>query len=500
MALTYERKLPLILTFVFFVLTIVGIFFYQNTLSLKQEKDWQNQTRDIVVRLDRVFTYSLDSDSASLGFILLANETYLDPINGGAAQYSDDLASLQGLLSTDEAQRAEFANLQTLLSQKDQLNKQLIEKRRQGSFPETMDGFPMARLQNYALQIRASIDRLKTRQLNILQTREASLDADMNRTVIVLIVSSIAGVIALIMANVMVMVENERRREADSKLIKANEELEAKVLERTRELQVANRNLLESASEREDLLAKEHSARRDAEIANRLRDEFMATVSHELRTPLNSILGWARLLKAGNLDARQSSKAVRTIVKNAESQNRLIEDLLDVARMISGKVELEIENVPVAEFVSHSIDTIRPVADKHHISIDLDVNDAVADKIIAGDRVRLEQVVGNLLTNAVKFSPDGSVINVDVRSDNGSVEIMVRDHGAGISKEFLPLVFERFRQDSATLKQSGGLGLGLAVVRNLTEMHGGTVRAESEGENLGASFTVSLPVAGRDGH
>jgi signal transduction histidine kinase len=498
MSLTFERKLPIILTFVFFMLTIVGLFSYRSALSHREEVTWQRQTRDVIVRLDRVFTNSVDADSASMGFILTSNVSYLDLNSHGAAQIAEDLAQLQTLLKDDPQENEDFRNLQALISQKAELNKELVDKRRGGRFEDVMNDFPMRRLQDLSTEIRSATDRIKNRELALLENREADLDRNMNRTVMILIVSSLAGVIALILANLLVGVENNRRRLAEADLIKANAELEQKVQTRTKELQAANRNLLSSASEREELLAKEQAARREAEVANRLRDEFMATVSHELRTPLNSILGWARLLKNGHLDPRQSSKALRTIVKNAESQNRLIEDLLDVARMISGKLELDIENVPVSEFVSHSIETLRPEAVKRHIALELDIQSGVGEKIIAGDRVRLEQIVGNLLTNAIKFSRDGGAVNVGVQSDNGDVEIVVTDHGAGISPDFLPLVFERFRQDSATVKQSGGLGLGLAVVRNLTEMHGGTVSAYSDGEQKGATFTVRLPVASTD--
>ena len=499
MSLPFERKLPLILTFVFFMLTTVGIFFYQNTLSIREEQRWQSSTRDVIVTLDRVLTDSLDSDSAALGLILTSNESYLQAYVSTSHQ-DEDLGRLESMLGPDENERNEFQNLKRLLAEKSALNKQLIDRRKQQGFEAVMTGFPMSRMQGLAMEIRTSVDRIKGRELSLLEAREEDLDRNMNRTVMILIVSSLAGVVALVLANLLVMVENRRRQNAEQDLIRANEELEAKVESRTRELQTVNERLLVSASEREELLANEHAARREAEVANRLRDEFMATVSHELRTPLNSILGWARLLKNGHLDTRQSAKAVRTIVKNAESQNRLIQDLLDVARMISGKLELDLENVPVSEFVTHSVDTVRPEADKRDISIDLSISDDAAAEMISGDRVRLEQIVGNLLTNAVKFSPAGSVINVDVRPHDGNVEIEIKDRGVGISQEFLPLVFERFRQDAATAKQSGGLGLGLAVVRNLTELHGGTVSAFSEGENLGSTFMVRLPIADEHAH
>ena len=498
MSLSFERKLPLILTFVFFMLTTVGIFFYQNTLSIREEQRWQNNTREVIVLLDRVFTNSLDSDSASLGLILTSDQSYLQT-PGMSSQQEGDLDRLEAMLSGDDSERREFQNFKLLLSEKSALNKQLVDRRTQQGFEAVMTDFPMARMQGLSMEIRASVDRIKDRELTLLEHREEDLDQNMNRTVMILIVSSLAGVVALVLANLLVMVENRRRQHAEQDLIKANAELEAKVEERTKELQSVNQRLLVSASEREELLANEHAARQEAEVANRLRDEFMATVSHELRTPLNSILGWARLLKKGNLDTRQSTKAVHTIVKNAESQNRLIQDLLDVARMISGKLELDLENVPVAEFVSHSVETVRPDAEKHRVSIDLDISDLAGGELVSGDRVRLEQIVGNLLTNAVKFSPEGSVINVGVGAEDGEIEIAVKDHGVGINPEFLPLVFERFRQDAATAKQSGGLGLGLAVVRNLTELHGGKVSAFSEGENLGSTFTVRLPIANGQG-
>jgi PAS domain S-box-containing protein len=246
--------------------------------------------------------------------------------------------------------------------------------------------------------------------------------------------------------------------------------------------------------EREELLLREQTARKEAEVANRLRDEFMASVSHELRTPLNSILGWARLLKGGMLDENIAAKAVDTIIKSSETQNRLIEDLLDVARLISGKLELEITQVNVVELISNSIEAVRPMVDARHIALNLEIDDDCRESQIPGDVNRLQQVVWNLLTNAVKFSPDGGRVNIGVAAKEGFIELEISDNGRGISPEFLPFVFERFRQDSSNIEKRSGLGLGLAIVRHLVELHGGSVRARSEGENKGSVFTVSLPV------
>lgn len=246
--------------------------------------------------------------------------------------------------------------------------------------------------------------------------------------------------------------------------------------------------------EREQILLSEQAARREAEIANRLRDEFMASVSHELRTPLNSILGWARLLKGGMLDETVSAKAVDTIIKSSETQNRLIEDLLDVARLISGKLELDITRVNVVELISNSIEAVRPILDGKNISLNLEIDDGWRETEIPGDVNRLQQVVWNLLTNAIKFSPEGGKVNIAVSGNGDVVELAISDNGIGISPEFLPFVFERFRQDTSNIEKRSGLGLGLAIVRHLVELHGGSVRAHSDGENKGSVFTVSLPV------
>lgn len=249
----------------------------------------------------------------------------------------------------------------------------------------------------------------------------------------------------------------------------------------------------EAEREREEILKSEQAARKEAEIANRLRDEFLATVSHELRAPLNSILGWGKLLIKGNLDNTTSDKAIQTIVRNAEAQNRLIEDLLDVSRIISGKLRLEIITIKPIIFVEAAMETVRPAAEAKNITLEVH-QDAVISHI-SGDPNRLQQVIWNLLSNAIKFTPVGGKVTVEIERMNGHAEIRVKDTGAGISQEFLPHVFDRFRQaDASSIRKFGGLGLGLAIVRHIVEMHGGMVAATSAGENLGSTFTVSLPV------
>jgi PAS domain S-box-containing protein len=233
---------------------------------------------------------------------------------------------------------------------------------------------------------------------------------------------------------------------------------------------------------------------REAQEANRLKDEFLATVSHELRTPLTAILGWAHLMRGGQLEGEGAERALETIERNARSQAQLIDDLLDVSRIVTGKLRLDVVPVSPHSFIDPAVEAVRPAAEAKGVLLQKVIDRGVG--VVMGDPARLQQVVWNLLTNAVKFTPGGGSVQVKLELVNSDIEIAVSDTGAGITPEFLPHVFERFRQaDQRTTRQHGGLGLGLAIVRHLIELHGGSVRAESAGEGAGATFTVRLPVA-----
>jgi signal transduction histidine kinase/ActR/RegA family two-component response regulator len=247
-------------------------------------------------------------------------------------------------------------------------------------------------------------------------------------------------------------------------------------------------------AKRQQLLGSEQDARRSAEVANRLKDEFLCTVSHELRTPLTAINGWALMMRSGRLDAAHSDRAIENIVRSARAQNQLIDDLLDVSRIITGRVRLNVSPLKLGSVIASAVETIRPTAEAKGIRLSAQL-DSTAEAM-SGDAERLQQVVWNLLSNAVKFTPDGGRVEVRLKRANSRVEIVVADNGQGIKPEFLPYVFERFRQeDSGANRQHGGLGLGLAIVRHIVELHGGTVRAASEGLGKGATFTVALPIA-----
>jgi PAS domain S-box-containing protein len=245
--------------------------------------------------------------------------------------------------------------------------------------------------------------------------------------------------------------------------------------------------------ERLELLANAQVARLEAERTSRLKDEFLATLSHELRTPLNAILGWARLLHSGQLDSKTAERAIGSVERNAKIQTKLVEDLLDVSSIITGKWRLDPRPVDLRSVLESSLEAVRTTLEAKEITLENESDPDVG--LVLGDPNRLQQILWNLLSNAVKFAPKRGHIWVRLARDGANAEISVKDNGKGISEEFLPYVFERFRQaDGSLTRRYGGLGLGLAIVRHLVELHGGTVEAGSAGENQGAVFTVKLPL------
>jgi PAS domain S-box-containing protein len=250
----------------------------------------------------------------------------------------------------------------------------------------------------------------------------------------------------------------------------------------------------EARAEAEKAAAENERLYRQAEESSRLKEEFLATISHELRTPLSAILGWAKLLRMGQLSPENSAKALDTIERNARAQAQLVDDLLDVSRIITGKLRMDVRPSDPNSFIDAAVEAVRPAAEAKGVRVQKVLDTGAI--LIPGDPVRLQQVVWNLLSNAIKFTPRGGRVQIRSERVNSHFEIVVSDTGQGISSDFLPHVFDRFRQaDQKTSRQHGGMGLGLAIVRHLVEMHGGTVSAKSEGEGKGATFVVSLPIA-----
>jgi signal transduction histidine kinase/CheY-like chemotaxis protein len=249
------------------------------------------------------------------------------------------------------------------------------------------------------------------------------------------------------------------------------------------------------AGDLERALTREHSARRTAEMMSRAKDEFVATVSHELRTPLNAIFGWVAMMKMGALDAAGQAKALDVIDRNTRMQAQLIEDLLDMARVIRGTVRLEMHPIDLADVIESAADAVKPAADARKITIRIDARAGLAT--VSGDSARLQQVIWNLLSNSIKFSKAGAAVQITLKRDENDAEVSVEDTGAGIDPAFLPHVFDRFRQErSDVTREHSGLGLGLSLARHLVELHGGTVTAASGGKDRGSIFTVRLPLLG----
>jgi CheY-like chemotaxis protein len=248
----------------------------------------------------------------------------------------------------------------------------------------------------------------------------------------------------------------------------------------------------QAEQEREQLLAREQAIRKEAQRANRIKDEFLAVLSHELRSPLNPILGWSRLLQTRQFDAARTTEALIRIERNAKLQAELIEDLLDVSRILQGKLSLNVARVELTSTLEAAVETVRLAAEAKSIQMHVQIEPDVGQ--VWGDASRLQQVLWNLLSNAIKFTPQGGWVEIRLERKGSQAQITVSDTGKGIPADFLPYVFEHFRQaDATTTRKFGGLGLGLAIVRHLVELHGGTVQAESPGEGQGATFTVRLP-------
>ncbi|MEQ1764664.1 MAG: hybrid sensor histidine kinase/response regulator [Pyrinomonadaceae bacterium] len=275
---------------------------------------------------------------------------------------------------------------------------------------------------------------------------------------------------------------------ASDYILKAD--LHARSLERAIRYSIQQKQLAEELVRN----AREQAAREEAESANQAKDDFLAVLSHELRTPLNAMLGWVRLLKTNRQSDEIFEKAVDAIERSAVTQTKFVEDLLDITRIVNGSVRLTKRTFILNQLTQIAADIIRPLAESKSIS--LAYHPAEEELAINGDSERIQQIVNNLLSNAVKFTPDGGTITFSLEKVDGSARISVSDTGEGISKEFLPRVFERYKQaNNSTTNRKGGLGLGLAIVKHLVELHGGTISAASAGEGQGSTFTVTIPLA-----
>jgi signal transduction histidine kinase/ActR/RegA family two-component response regulator len=324
-----------------------------------------------------------------------------------------------------------------------------------------------------------TVREVRMEELQLLTDRVDASDRTLRRVTTTLMAVAASSGVLLVWVFGLVIRDERKRRDVEGMLRRANEDLDARVSARTAELH--------------DALDREHALRREAEASSRLKDEFLMTVSHELRTPLNSLLGWADMLRLGIVSGERRQRAVQAIYDNAKLQTQLVADLLDTARILTGKLRIEPTVVDLGEIIQAAANVVAPAAAAKGLELTVEA-DAHGSRFL-GDPGRLQQIVWNLVSNAVKFTEQGTVsVRLARSEDDAYVKIVVADTGIGINGDFLPHVFDRFSQEkTGTTRPHGGLGLGLAIVRQLVELHGGTIRVQSGGEGRGAVFTVTLP-------
>ena len=407
---------------------------------------------------------STTAETAVRGFVLMDDEEMLAPFHEVRGGIEPKLKHLRQVTADNVGQQGRLALLTDQVDRKlEVLDRAVATQQARGAavvrpFVGSGDG------RRSMSEIRRLITELDTEESNLLAERSLQTATRFRRSVNAEILSGVSAVSLLIFIALIV-----------------------------------NRQLSERAQTNDALRESEaryRAAATAAERANVLKDEFLAILSHELRTPLNAVLGWTQMLRAGTVKGPTVERAVAAIDRNARAQQRLVEDLLDVSRIVTGKFDIELKPLNMATVVGAAIDAARPTANE--LGIDLQVR-VVGSPIVNGDMYRAHQAVGNLLSNALKFTPRGGHVRVDLASDGKHATLIVQDSGRGIRADLQPFIFDRFRQgDSTTTREHSGLGLGLAIVRHIVELHGGTVTVASAGENQGATFTVVWPVLESD--
>ena len=474
--LRLPRRPLLILAFCCALLGILAIGFVSYTeMSVLADSSARVQsTYDVLQTLHDLNTALTDTETNQRGFLLTQDTSYLDHYDAAIAQIRLALSELRRLSGTEQSTEDAIGHLAQLAGAKlDEMQHSIHAIQageRHGALAQLTNGPGRQIMEDFrhdTLELEAEQRQL----LELHRSREyrARIASEGVLVTTVLLSLSFVGAAALISRRF-----DERRRL-----------LEKEVSERQRAEEL-----------REALLTSERAARSEAERATRLKDEFVATMSHELRTPLNAIVGWASILRRDR-SPKSISQGVEVIERNAKLQARMVEDLLDMSRILSGKLVMELERTDLASVIDAAIAAVRPAADAKNVRLHTAIG---RTRPINGDPGRLQQVLWNLLTNAIKFTPSSGLVTVFAREAERDgqryVEISVSDSGQGIDPRFLPFVFDRFRQaDASTTRRHGGLGLGLSIVKSLVEMHQGTVEAQSPGEGQGATFIVCLPLA-----
>ena len=451
------------------------------------------RTEQLLTRIEAVLTRSVDAETGTRGFLLTGDPHFLRPFDEAERVLTPQLDQLAVLMADNPRQQQRLELLRTRVASHIQ---QLRVLRLDYEHDRPLRRQKAVEQRSMMEAVRTTLHEMQKEELALRDTRLREDSLALRRTRA--LGGAIVGLMAALLVWVYVLLErDERRRAANAAALQqANDALEHRVTERTAAWSDANAKL--SA-----VLAREQQARAELETASRLKDEFLMTMSHELRTPLNTIHGWVRMLQTGAVPEPQQGRAFEIIERNTRAQARIVEDLLDVSRIITGKLQLHVRRIDLHTVVQAGIESIRPAAQAK--GIDLEIHEGAGPFTVNGDADRLQQVVWNFLSNALKFTPARGRVSVRLERAEDMVGVSVTDSGIGIVPEFLPFVFDRFRQgDTGTTRAHGGLGLGLAIARNLVELHGGTVEVDSPGVNQGATFRLRLPSAsapadGREG-
>jgi signal transduction histidine kinase/ActR/RegA family two-component response regulator len=434
------------------ILVVNAVLSYQATRALIGNQERVYHRHEVLSELEDILSTMKDAETGARGYIIAGEESYLDPYEAAVDRINSGISRLKQLTADDPIQQANIPAVEREIDGRLEKLKTEIGLRRSGDF----DGARTVVLSGIGRQL---MDELR-QSITVMENEETKLLA--------------------------LRAEESRRSAGVAMLTSPLELFIACGL-----LLLTWRVVIRA---QQDRIIHEQVARERAEAANRAKDEFVAMISHELRTPLSAMLGWAQLLHNGNLNPAAAARAVDAIERNARTQSQLIEDLLDMSRVIAGKLTLNVRPIKFTDVIDAALESVRPGAGAKELRLDVCLDRK--DDVVSGDAARLQQIVWNLLSNAIKFTPKQGRIEVRLARIDSNLQLTVSDSGAGIPHEFLPYVFDRFAQAENTGRSKyGGLGLGLAIVRHLTELHGGTVRADSPGDGLGATFTLTLPLS-----
>jgi signal transduction histidine kinase/ActR/RegA family two-component response regulator len=465
-----DRSLTVWFLFILIVISASTWLSYRSLVNIVRNDERVSFSHALIDELDSTLSTLKDAETGQRGFLITGEESYLAPYARAVDAMAQHLQRVRTLTAGDPDQQRILPLLEPAISTKLAELRETIDLRRGVSFSAAQAIVLTNEGKNTMEEIRRLVTLMQDHENDLLRERTAESAASSRRAQLTIFGDGVMGVLLLVMFFAQVA-----RHMKERAVLFQQEETARQGAERAFE--------------------GERQARDRAEQASRLKDEFLATVSHELRTPLNAILGWSRMLRAGTVDPKSVSRGLESIERNAVAQAQLIEDLLDISRIVAGRLRLEVVPLDLVDVIRAAVDVVKPAADAKQIRIETSFDRTVA--AVSGDPQRLQQVAWNLLSNSIKFTPTGGRVEARLESRDGKAALVVRDTGKGIDPAFIPHVFELFRQaDAGPSRKQGGLGLGLAIVRKIVEMHGGTIRVESPGEGAGSTFIVELPVLG----